>query len=156
MKSENRTITGYNCDALSNVNRHFLFGYSVTLLLIFLAGMFALIALYCILLRIIYKQESFRKRNRSTIRFLGVSVHHGSENNIIKESGSTNFADADYSVDKSESYNTAMESKTTSNQKEGTNGGFDVPGHMSTSPSAIHTRRTSKLIRIFSRIKRKH
>ncbi|XP_052086632.1 5-hydroxytryptamine receptor-like [Mytilus californianus] len=40
--------------------------------------------------------------------------------------------------------------------KKGTNGGFDMPGHMSTAPSAIHTRRTSKLMRIFSRIKPKH
>ncbi|CAG2186434.1 unnamed protein product [Mytilus edulis] len=156
LKSENTTITGYNCGALPNVNRDFLFGYSVTLLLLCLAGIVALIALYCVLLRIIYKQESFRKRNRSTIRFLGVTVHHGFENKMIKDSGSTNFADEDYSVDKSDSYNTDMVLKTTSRRTEATNGGFDMPGHMSTAPSAIHTRRKSKLINIFSRIKRKH
>lgn len=156
LKSENTTITGYNCGALPNVNRNFLFGYSVTLLILCLAGIFALIALYCVLLRIIYKQESFRKRNRSTIRFLGVSVHHGLENKMIKDSGSTNFADEDYSVDKSDSYNTDIVLKTTSRRTEATNGGFDMPGHMSTAPSAIHTRRKSKLINIFSRIKRKH
>ncbi|CAC5358892.1 unnamed protein product [Mytilus coruscus] len=73
---------------------------------------------------------------------------------IKKDSGSTNFADADYSVDKSESYNTDMETTTISYQKEDTNGGFNIKGHMSTVPSAIYTRRTSKLTRILCRIKR--
>ncbi|XP_052086469.1 alpha-2 adrenergic receptor-like [Mytilus californianus] len=156
LKSENRTITGYNCGALPNVNRDFLFGYSVILLLLCLAGIFALIAIYCVLLRIIYKQESFLKRNWSALRSVGVNVHHSIANQIMKDSDSTNCGDAKSSVDKSESHNTDNQSTSTSYQKDDTNGGFDIKGHRSTVPSGIQPRRTSKLTKILCRIKRKH
>ncbi|CAC5414021.1 unnamed protein product [Mytilus coruscus] len=133
LQSENTTITGYNCGVLPNVNQDFLFGYSITLLLFCLAVIFALVALYCVLLRIIYRQESFRKRNRSAIRSFDVNVH-GIANQVMKVSGSSKCGDAKYYVDKSESCNTDIE--WTRYQKE-------------------ETIRTSKLTRIPFRSKRK-
>ncbi|VDI41798.1 Hypothetical predicted protein [Mytilus galloprovincialis] len=154
LQSENTTITGYNCGALPNVNRDFLFGYSITLLLFCLAGIFALVTLYCVLLRIIYKQESFRKSIRSAIRPLDVNKHHGIPKWNIQVSSSSKCEEAKYYVNKSEPCNTDMESA--SYQNEEADGGHDTKENVSTVPSTIRTRRTSKLTRIICRIKRRH
>ncbi|XP_052086565.1 growth hormone secretagogue receptor type 1-like [Mytilus californianus] len=130
LKYENRTITGYNCGAVPNVNRYFLFGYSVTLLLMCLSGIFALIILYCLILRIIYRQESFRRRNtyRPNKHSLNVRAQHSSGNTI--QTDISNY-----------------------NQQENTNGGSDIKGHIS---SAIQTGHQSKFVRIICLITRKH
>ncbi|XP_052085850.1 alpha-2 adrenergic receptor-like [Mytilus californianus] len=156
LKTENRTITGYNCGAVPNVNRDFLFGYSVTLLLICLSGICAMITLYCLILRTIYKQESFRKRNtcRPNKHSLNVSAQHSSGNTI--QTDISNSTKADVSVDKTDSNSTKMTSTTKINQQEDTNGGSDTEGQISTVPSAIETRRESKYVRIVSLIMHKH
>ncbi|CAC5377608.1 CCKAR [Mytilus coruscus] len=144
LKNENRTITGYNCGAVPNVNRDLLLGYSVTLLLTSLSGIFALIALYSVILRIIYKKESFRKRNDYR---QNVNVQHGLGNTINTDV--SNCTDA-------ESYSTNMDSTTTSNQQQTIKGEPTNKEHKSTVPPAIHTRRKSKTVRILCRIMHKH
>ena len=156
LKNENRTITGYNCGAVPNVNQKFLFGYSVTLLLMCLSGIFALIILYSLILSKIFKQESFRKKNfyRSNKQSLSDKEQHSSGNTIQTES--SNVTDADYSVDKSESNTTYIDSTTTNNQQQNMQGGPAIKGNNSNVPSAIQTGQKSQFGRIICLITRKH
>ncbi|CAG2233739.1 CD184 [Mytilus edulis] len=137
LKNENRTITGYNCGTVPNVNQKFLFGYSVTLLLMCLSGIFALIILYSLILSKIFKQESFRKKNfyRPDKQSLSDKEQHSSENTI--QTQSSNVTDADYSVDISESKTTYIDSTTTNNQQQNMQGGPAIKGNNSNVPSAI-------------------
>ncbi|CAC5390076.1 unnamed protein product [Mytilus coruscus] len=64
--------------------------------------------------------------------------------------------DAEYSVDKSESKSTQIDSTTTNNKQEAMQGGSVSKRHNSTVPFAIQTRRKSKLFRHISPFTRKH
>ncbi|CAG2211122.1 CCKAR [Mytilus edulis] len=155
-KSKNKTITGYNCGAVPNVNQDFLFGYSVTLLLICLSGICALIILYSLILRIIFKQEPFRKRSiyRPNKQPLNEIQKHSTRHTI--PTALSNLTDADYSVDKTDSNSKEMTSKTSNNQEKVTNGGSDTRRQITAIPSAIQSRRKSKFGGNFCLITRKH
>ncbi|XP_063407319.1 5-hydroxytryptamine receptor 1D-like [Mytilus trossulus] len=144
LKNKNRTITGYNCGAVPNVNRNLLLAYSVTLLLISLSGIFALITLYSVILSIIYKKESVRKRNNYR---QNVNVQHGL--------GNTNNTDGSTYTD-AESYSTNMDSTTTSNQQQTNEGKPTIKENKPTVPAGIRIRWKSKTFRILCRIMHKH
>ncbi|CAG2211121.1 unnamed protein product [Mytilus edulis] len=156
LKSNNKTIIWYNCGAVPNVNQGFLFGYSVTLLLICLSGICALIILYSLILRIIFKQEPFRKRSiyRPNKQSLSDKEQHSSRHTF--QTDISNLTDADFSVDKTDSNSTKITSMTPYKQQEVTNGGSDTQRQITAVPSAIQTRRKSKYGRNFCLITRKH
>ncbi|VDI69092.1 Hypothetical predicted protein [Mytilus galloprovincialis] len=144
LKYNNRTITGYNCGAVTNVSRDLLFGYSVTLLLTSLCGIFALISLYSVILRIIYKKESVRKKN-----------NYGQNVNVKQVLGNTNNPDGSTYTD-AESYSTNLDSTTTSNQQQTNEGERTIKENKSTVPAEIRTRRKSTTVQILCRIMHKH
>ncbi|XP_076084484.1 uncharacterized protein LOC143055236 [Mytilus galloprovincialis] len=156
LKNENRTITGYNCGAVPNVNQTFLFSYSVILLLMCLSGIFAVIILYSLILRTIFKHESFRKRSfkRPNKHSLNDNEQHNSGNTIQTEI--SNITDDDYSVDKFEPNTTQIDSTTINNQQGTMQGGPVIKRKNSTVPFVIQTRRKSKFFRNVSRFTHKH